>query len=541
MAEKTNVYSNYLIDISKKGIVSPTGKSPAITQFDTIDSLGQAFLRGDLKTDFFKNVGFEYKESFTEYDKEIKAKFDKLTNAVKDLLGFMMKGNKFDLSANDLRGRIIDIELLFHYFTGDDKGSYDNLKAIVEQYNYIAAYKVPARKKIPTIEISKLDSIVFEFAFGKCNLFDAKKEVWEPLTYIKEKLLPNPRESDIPGMYKVDGLGDGIPYTNFALVDLVKGMSEVSSTLLFKGGGNVTPNSIMKKLQDSGKFISKVTNDAKEDFVSYLNDYVEGLKMTGEGGYAPETTAHFSDTYVELRNKLKDNKKNINALLEKAGLAANFNEAWFEEYDISKVEADRSWWDNIVASFGGAVNEKGVRSKVSYNVGGTNSYEWDLKQKSGVTPDSKIKNDPNIKVTLKDGGDTSNVKDYNIEVVDQEAQKSAIDSIEDILKNIATLDVRTGGLAIKNAYENIMAHTDKRFWLGCGYVPQFAHSLTQFSYSNKKGFDNPRILYGPFVIKELKIDMDIYDLDQNGYPMSGKVTIVPWNLHTYGKGLQFGI
>ena len=535
MAEKTNVYSNYLIDISKKGIISPTGKSAAITQFDTITTLGEAFLRGDLKTDFLKNVGFEYKESFVEYDKEIKAKFDKLTGAIKDLLGFMMKGNKFDLSANDLRGRLIDIELLFHYFTDKDDSidSYDNLHKIVEQYNYIAAYKIPARKKIPTVEVSKLDSITFEFAFGKCNLFNAKKEVWEPITFIKNNLIPNPRESDIPGMYKVDGLGDGIPYTNFALIDLIEGMRTASDNLKFENTSiRVTPNSIMKRLQDSGKFISQVTNDAKEDLISYMRSYVEGLMPMEDGGYAPKTTANFSDTYSELYNGLKDNKKNINTLLNKAGISKDF-EDWFEDYDITKAEEDTAWYERFWASVGGNIDEKGKRTKTQY-YGSSVKPSWDTNISS---PERILKNDSNIKVTLKEGGDSENIKDYDIEVVNAEAQQKATNTLEDILRNIATLDVRTMGQAVNTAYDKIMKHPNKRFYLGCGYIPQFAHSLTQFSYTNNKGFDAPMILYGPFVIKELKIDLDMYDLDQEGYPMSGKVTIVPWNLHTYGKGL----
>lgn len=208
--------SSYLIDSSKKCYIpgGPVVESPLSTEKNPIYI--PAILFGDVDTKSLQDLGFEVSENFKEASKEAEATMDKLLKILTATMNAVIKqipifkNVKFELNSEKIRDTAVFFKVALGMLGKKEQG-----KEIHELLTSIGSqayrYNVPMRMSAPDFVPAGGGKITINFAYGKCNYFSAKQEVWLPLCSLKNAYFPRVSAGLNEGLVSIVG-GARVPY-----------------------------------------------------------------------------------------------------------------------------------------------------------------------------------------------------------------------------------------------------------------------------------------------------------------------------------------
>ena len=208
--------SSYLIDSSKKCYIpgGPVVESPLSTEKNPIYI--PAILFGDVDTKSLQDLGFEVSENFKEASKEAAATMDKLLKILTVTMNAVIKqipifkNVKFELNSEKIRDTAVFFKVALGMLGKKEQGKeiHDLLTSIGSQ---AYRYNVPMRMSAPDFVPANGGKITINFAYGKCNYFSAKQEVWLPLCSLKNAYFPRVSAGLNEGLASIVG-GARVPY-----------------------------------------------------------------------------------------------------------------------------------------------------------------------------------------------------------------------------------------------------------------------------------------------------------------------------------------
>ena len=292
--------SSYLLDQSKR-ITSP--QIPELKY-------------GEIAPECLKNIGFTFKEDFTEAAKELEDSYDEIFKPVIEILNSLLKatGIKFPSDPKKMREQLIVIDSMLTLLqakvnaetsttdgtsttegTSTDSTStvIQELSSMLQNWSYAYTHVMPMRKSSPRVDMKIGGELKIDFAYGKCNLFNARKEVWEPLMKIKSRLFPTTTPFSYPGHENVTGLstiqGIDVPFLNAAF-------PATFFTLLSETNKAVTEFPFQKELSLQseegvlGRSLSGAVDSLKKSAKEAISELKEGVSEVFTGNSGKEGT-----------------------------------------------------------------------------------------------------------------------------------------------------------------------------------------------------------------------------------------------------------
>lgn len=322
--------SSYLLDQSKR-ITSP--QIPELKY-------------GEIAPECLKNIGFTFKEDFTEAAKELEDSYDEIFKPVIEILNSLLKatGIKFPSDPKKMREQLIVIDSMLTLLqakinaetsTTDETGSststdgkkdetsqvIQELTSMLQNWSYAYTHVIPMRKSSPRVDMKIGAELKIDFAYGKCNLFNARKEVWEPLMKIKSKLFPTTTPFSYDGKTTVDGLstiqGIDVPFLNAAFpatfFTLLSKTAEADAKFPFQ-----KELSLQSEEGVLGRSLSGAVDSLKKSAKEAISELREGVSevFTGNSeGEGTNTNGNNSNGNTQTPSE-EEQKKAINAKLK---------------------------------------------------------------------------------------------------------------------------------------------------------------------------------------------------------------------------------
>lgn len=352
--------SSYLLDQSKR-ITSP--QIPELKY-------------GEIAPECLKNIGFTFKEDFTEAAKELEDSYDEIFKPVIEILNSLLKatGIKFPSDPKKMREQLIVIDSMLTLLqakinaetsTTDETGSstgtdgkkdetsqvIQELTSMLQNWSYAYTHVIPMRKSSPRVDMKIGGELKIDFAYGKCNLFNARKEVWEPLMKIKSRLFPTTTPFSYDGKTTVDGLstiqGIDVPFLNAAFpatfFTLLSKTAEADAKFPFQ-----KELSLQSEEGVLGRSLSGAVDSLKKSAKEAISELREGVSeaFTGnsEGEGATNTNGNTQTISEEeqkkaINNKLKEQMNGITSvkdnlariIMNKPAITAYINEQFYQK------------------------------------------------------------------------------------------------------------------------------------------------------------------------------------------------------------------
>ena len=247
------------------------------TVTDVNSTLLKAWAKGDMDISSLKDLKFSYKEYLRSSNSEMNKVFDNLTVGLRNKLntytkklgklasGTASKGDAKSITedsggvdgtdgggSSKTEAAVLDFAAAMATLLGNDE--LDVATIYSEMVGYVQRFNVPVRTQNPSIQIPIDGNIKINFAWGKAGLFNAKKEVWDPIQTIIGALKPSLREDpQWPGLLKFEGMNT-IPYNNQTKFIALKGAildGPLSSKDSIKSVSKEV-NNLTKELANSG-------------------------------------------------------------------------------------------------------------------------------------------------------------------------------------------------------------------------------------------------------------------------------------------------
>lgn len=355
--------SSYLLDQSKR-ITSP--QIPELKY-------------GEIAPECLKNIGFTFKEDFTEAAKELEDSYDEIFKPVIEILNSLLKatGIKFPSDPKKMREQLIVIDSMLTLLqakinaetsTTDGTSSTDGKKdetsqviqeltSMLQNWSYAYTHVIPMRKSSPRVDMKIGGELKIDFAYGKCNLFNARKEVWEPLMKIKSKLFPTTTPFSYDGKTTVGGLstiqGIDVPFLNaafpatfFTLLSKTKeNVFPFQEELSFQSEKGVLGRSLSGAVDSLKKSAKEAISELREGVSEVFTGNSEGEGTNGsgstgtqsEGGGTGNNTTQPAESQINKKLKeqmngitsVKDNLARI--IMNKPAITAYINEQFYEK------------------------------------------------------------------------------------------------------------------------------------------------------------------------------------------------------------------
>jgi len=353
--------SSYLLDQSKR-ITSP--QIPELKY-------------GEIAPECLKNIGFTFKEDFTEAAKELEDSYDEIFKPVIEILNSLLKatGIKFPSDPKKMREQLIVIDSMLTLLqakvnaetsTTDGTSSTDGkkdetssviqeLSSMLQNWSYAYTHVIPMRKSSPRVDMKIGGELKIDFAYGKCNLFNARKEVWEPLMKIKSKLFPTTTGFSYPGHENVTGLstiqGIDVPFLNaafpatfFTLMNETAKKEKVfpfQEELSLQSEKGVLGRSLSGAVDSLKKSAKEAISELKEGVSEVFTGNSEGGdKKTGNNSKGGTTeTLSEEEQKKAINNKLKEQMNGITSvkdnlariIMNKPAITAYINEQFYQK------------------------------------------------------------------------------------------------------------------------------------------------------------------------------------------------------------------
>lgn len=429
---------------------------------DSNANINKYWLYGDIEAKSLSSIKLEYKEHFSSAVDDYNKTYNDLTANLRNKLNTLIKisnkirrgksgsediSNSTDGNSNSTRATLMELSAMLSELTGDPRAE----EQFAEIYAIAPKYHIPQRESPPSISLPMSDlnnGLVVNFAFGKVGLFDAKKEVWDPITNIMNYLTPKP----IDYKYSFDEGGT------------------IDTGLYNFGNLNTVPFQVASKF----RFYNRV--------------------------------------FLGMSDIQKDVKQNL------------------ENKGASKETIELTQDENIFMSVTDALSntkdlEKSARKteKSSENIIGLKSQLKEAEEKGNTDKALKLKK----------------------EIEKAESRRGVIGNINAIIGQLATLDTKFIGTAIREDYKSL----EKIILpVQIGFVPKncdekgfIIYGLDENNIANTFLTDYKPLITVSGIIEDLSCNFDFSDVDERGYPMKGSISINKlWPVETFGQNVSFG-
>ena len=487
-------YSNFLIDTSKKAYVKAAGSQKG--------GLGAALLKGDIDPRELKQVGFTYKEEFEEGSNVLDGAMNKYGTQFKSIIDGVLTDSlkgKFTSTISgaensDLKAKITTLMA----FAMQSSGQVDDAKMaeILEGFNLALRYRIPYRKKMPSIQQSG-NSFTIQFAYGKCNLFNAEKEVWEPVRTIKECLFPtvSPVEGH-PGLVTIGGT-KGVPYTQQSLYHVMRGVGQLAKE-----------DTGMASLSQSGLEIQKaarelISKSEEAEAINAANTYIANIKEDLQSTNDDERKKAFKNAQKFIEQASPTGKDTLKKIWEQRGAKGG-----------TKI-----LWKNV----GFDVKDPEVQAEVISILTDT----WNEWHNTFSVKEEYL---------LKDEGEHGDSHRFSASKIEPDGKETTGKSLLDILKQVVNFQMYVEGAAAEATYQGLVDSADL-FYLYYGFPQKYCHSQEEIEqYCTVSS--NAGIKLGPFLPEDVEIIYDWEHLDDSGCPMAASVKFKKiFAIAPYGQGL----
>lgn len=482
--------STYLLDTSKKCKI---GASKAFR--DDNDFYWSWY--GDLDVKCLQNLGASFTENWksgTNYaEKAVEQTLKPVTvamNAVAKQIP-MLKNVNFEKNEDSLRNSAIFLYALWKSFTKGTKST-DTAKDLLENFSKTYRYNIPYRADIPALEPLGGNKITIHFAYGKCNMFSAKKEVWDPLVKLKAAIFPILA-------------GEG---------GLIKAAGNTVPAPLPQQIGIKAINTILSK---SFKVGTNVNEPKAFDTIDVFADTATNLQSLGEGAIkideAKSGWPGDKDKYLKF-DRTKAER------LRKA--------------ELSIYPEGRQEFDDSVADITGFNKD----DYFDYNEDAKNALET---LKEAADADAMSMDTPHtvkvpksafpVKKVVESGESAVDQAKYKMQVVQSSGKQPY--SIPDVLKGLIQFVPERVGEITSDFYSELKNY---------GVAIEFGYPSVRKTNKEDLGTVlktlSARVTLQEILLQKVNITFDFEHTDEYGYPMAGKLEIEKiWNLAYPGETL----
>lgn len=461
------------------------------------------WLKGEIDPSCLKNIAWTFEEVLTSATNQYGEAYDELTAGLREALKSftkLLRGVSLGKDVNSTsaesgeskstQSALMEAAGAISAFTGSPV-SEDLLK---EAFMIAPKYNIPARSAVPKVQIPiSTGGLKVCFSYGKAGLFNAKEEVWDPIRNIMASLSPEMKDSKYGGLLSIDD-GTTIPFEFQSKYYFIK--SAVDALKDDISNSNIT---IKGAVDGFVKATKSITTTAKKAAAVQVKIDKE-LKRQ-------------SDAYEKV-------DENVAELYEKGddkGLTADLIFAGKRAPD----------------SYGGTHPIIGGRLKAALK-----AYSSAEEKLSGYEHqgDGKYSNVPlSQKDEVEDKYTDKSLYYEKAEILDEVA--GAGGDITGVLTAIATIRPRLVGRATVDQYNAIsgsiktfnmmLSGGDGNIFFNVDDIGKKIDDGTLHSLLSIRGIPT-----------KVEASFDYSNVDENGYPMSGKIEIKSiWSVETYGDSV----
>lgn len=535
--------SSYLIDVSKKCIVRaagtikstdvPKGKDGKENPLTEAVGLYWTAL-GDVSEKSLESAGFKVSEDWIGAEEELTKSFNKAMKPAQMLLSSIVKNipllKDFPINNNeDFRTTLMYSWVLLKQFLSGDtsentpisgaagstpgsantNGATQLADQIETMFQKSYAYFAPLRRGPPKISPVS-NNIAIDFAYGKCNIYDAYYEVYLPLKKIMEALKPETTIEGESGLVTYKGRYK-VPYPQQAFGELVKQVFSQTASY-------IDP----KESEDKSSDTTSSGDSSKNAGVR--------LDLFGTVGKLKDLSASLVDSVNLNATKFINNNKpklqwdGVDKTILKDNLSKGFGDSTSLNPKITRALPS----DAEIPT--GEANENEVYEDVTGYL--QNMLDAFKDAPKGYKINVTTKKTPLKSVVSKEGKFDSTFNYTEVTGTDKENQND----IMGILSSFANFEPSVIGATSKRLTVGLMGN-ENDIYLGfpavyCRSVGELANFLKEDTTKESKCVTQPRIVYKNLLIQEYEISMNFKDVDERGYPMSGQFKInKTWNLY----------
>lgn len=461
------------------------------------------WLKGEIDPSCLKNIAWTFEEVLTSATNQYGEAYDELTAGLREALKSftkLLRGVSLGKDVNSTsaesgeskstQSALMEAVGAISAFTGSPV-SEDLLK---EAFMIAPKYNIPARSAVPKVQIPiSAGGLKVCFSYGKAGLFNAKEEVWDPIRNIMASLSPEMKDSKYGGLLSIDD-GTTIPF----------------------------------EFQSKYYFI-KSTVDALKDDISNSNITIKGAV----------------DGFVKATKSITTTAKKAAAVQAKIDKELKRQSDAYEKVDENVAELyekgdDKGLTADLIFagkrapdSYGGTHPIIGGRLKAALK-----AYSSAEEKLSGYEHqgDGKYSNVPlSQKDEVEDKYTDKSLYYEKAEILDEVA--GAGGDITGVLTAIATIRPRLVGRATVDQYNAIsgsiktfnmmLSGGDGNIFFNVDDIGKKIDDGTLHSLLSIRGIPT-----------KVEASFDYSNVDENGYPMSGKIEIKSiWSVETYGDSV----
>lgn len=500
-------YSTFSIDLSKKCLLA----SSATVNVDGKDIPASLF--GDVKAECLNNVTFGFKETFAGAFSEANDAIDDILKPLEKLIQTAlgkMPGFGNALKASSLR----DAAIFLYSAIGELTGETGALSSALTELSTIPTHNMPYRKQPPQLSLGS-QKITIEFAYGKCNLFDAKKEVYEPLKALQAFLFPSVSEKEDNAAFGLSSMSARkIPYQQQVFLQLLKiafGMNNEGAKTAGKAAAKTATAGLLKT-------VPAYSADLKKGLKKLVSSNDEGI-IRGIVGPL--------NMKVWVSGKYNEKGKIINKYKKLSHPYA----FWGHLCSISQGATDSGVYKDTLAEAESATPKDIEVIEVS----DSDLETFGAQKRATKALQEAIDLLPDYKITKAQKWED---KDVPYDITRFFTERGAGEDMTAVQKTLAELIVlpqKAAGLANKMLYDS---YKSSGMNIKIGFGNYQAHNIG--AVWEEIANQEPVVVYNSVIPIDVKIIFNLEDVDDQGYPMSGRLEISDlWNLNMPSSAITF--
>lgn len=494
MGNINNIGSTFGIDVRRK--IYCTG--------NTSD-----WLKGEIDPSCLKRIAWQFEEVLTSATDQYGKAYDELTAGLREALKTftkLLRGVSLGKDINSTsaesgeskstQSALMEAAGAIAAFTGSDVDD----KILAEAFMIAPKYNIPARSAVPKLQIPiSAGGIKVCFSYGKAGLFNAKEEVWDPISRIMTSLSPELQNSTkYEGLLSIDD-GNTIPFEFQSKYYFIK---SAATALKDEAGNNTTIKGAVKSFSNATSSISTKVKEA-----TGVQLRIDREKSKQEDAYKT-----VDEKISELRDKGDDDGLTSDKLFtgERGPYDFRGGHNYICSHPTIGYKLKRALEDY-----------KDAEKKLS-------GYEYKNQGQFSEVPLSK-------KDEIKDKYTDSSLYHEKAEVLDNVATSGG--DITSILTSIATIRPRLVGKATVNQYSKVSNSIKTFCMMLAGGDGNVFFSVDDIGKKINDGTLHPLLTIKGIPTK-VEASFDYSNVDENGYPMSGTIEIKSiWSVETYGKSV----
>ena len=461
------------------------------------------WLKGEIDPSCLKNIAWTFEEVLTSATNQYGEAYDELTAGLREALKSftkLLRGVSLGKDVNSTsaesgeskstQSALMEAAGAISAFTGSPV-SEDLLK---EAFMIAPKYNIPARSAVPKVQIPiSTGGLKVCFSYGKAGLFNAKEEVWDPIRNIMASLSPEMEGSKYGGLLYINS-GTTIPFEFQSKYYFIK--SAVGALKDEVSSSNIT---IKGAVDEFVKATKSITTTAKKAAAVQV-------KIDKELKRQSDAYEKVDENIAELYEKGHDN--GLTADLIFAGKRAP------DSYDRSHP------------IIGGRL--KAALKAYSSAEEKLSGHKYQGEGKYSDVPLSQ-------KDEVEDKYTDKSLYHEKAEILDEVSEAGG--DITSVLTAIATIRPRLVGRATLDQYDAITGSIKTFNMMLSGGDGNVFFNVDDIEKKIEDG-TLQSLLSIRGIPTKVEASFDYSNVDENGYPMSGKIEIKSiWSVETYGKSV----